>query len=525
MKLTMRKILIMVAMIPLVVTAIVMTIGSLYEIRESLYENQELMVKIAEQGFDGDVNKYSELGIDITVFEGDTRVESSIKNSIGTKASAIVIEEVLENGHEYISRDVDVNGESYLGYYVPTENGMLFAGRSNASIMETLSSMVRILVLLCVISIAIFTVIVVCVANSLNKLMKSSAAGLSNISDGDLTRKDFFEKKSIVLEINEINQAATKMVDNLREVVNKTTEVSESLSTTSKGVNSTTEMVFNSTNEISIAIEEIANGASDQSNAVQNMAISLTEITDDMNEAENNINDMTEYAENMENSSAEMKVKINESIDSMNKMSNGVNAINEQLRKTNELFEDVKNFIEIIDDIADQTKLLSINASIEAAQAGELGRGFAVVAENIKSMSDDTAKQAKEISGIIEGLIKDFEGCMKSICEIVDGNEKQKQSMDYVVSTFEILDSNIKKTMDKMGEVEGYIKSVAGKCTNAASEAEEMTAIAENSAAATEEITASIQEVNATLHNLEIEAKELAQSAILLEEKIGFFNV
>lgn len=512
-------------MIPLIVTAVIMTQGAMFEIKESLYENQEIMVKIAEQGFDGDVNKYTELGIDLTVFEGDTRVESSIANSVGTKASDVVIKEVLVGGHEYISRDVDVNGESYLGYYVPTENGMLFAGKSNESINETLSSMIKILVIICVISIVVFTVIILFVANLLSKLMNSSAEGLSNVSGGELIRKDFFEKKAITVEINEINEAAIKMVDNLREVVDKTTEVSTSLSATSKGVNDTATTVLNATNEISIAIEEIANGASDQSNAVQNMATNLTEITDDMNEAESNINDMTEYAENMENSSAEMKVKINESIVSMDKMSNGVNAINEQLQKTNELFEDVKKFIDIIDDIADQTKLLSINASIEAAHAGESGRGFAVVAENIKSMSDDTAKQAKEISVIIEGLIKDFAVCMKSISEIVDDNEKQKQSMDYVVSTFEVLDNNIKQTMDKMVEVEGHIKHVTNKCSSAASEAEEMTAIAENSAAATEEITASIQEVNATLHNLESEAKELAQDAELLEEEMRFFTV
>ncbi len=108
--------------------------------------------------------------------------------------------------------------------------------------------------------------------------MNSSAEGLSNVSGGELTRKDFFEKKAITVEINEINGAAIKMVDNLREVVDKTTEVSTSLSATSKGVNDTATTVLNATNEISIAIEEIANGASDQSNAVQNMATNLTEI-------------------------------------------------------------------------------------------------------------------------------------------------------------------------------------------------------------------------------------------------------
>lgn len=525
MKLTIKQILLMVALIPLFCTVLLISGLSIYEVNKTLYENQETMVKIAEQGFDGNVDKYKSLGIDITVFEGDTRVESSIKDSIGTKASEKVIQEVLQKGNTYLSKNVDVNGESYVGYYVPTENGMLFAGKPNSTIKEALNKVIITMLITSIISTIIFILIVVYVARLIGNLMKDSAKGLNNVSSGDLKQKEAFEKDAITKEINEINKAAINMVDNLRGVVGKTGEVSLSLSDTSKNVSATAETVLSATNEISIAIEEIANGATEQSGAVQNIAESLSGITESMEEAKKNVSDMSNYSETVEHNSMDMKEKINESIVSMEKMSNGVTEINRQIEKTNELFEQMKGFIDIIDDIADQTKLLSINASIEAAHAGESGRGFAVVAENIKAMSDDTAKQAKEISIIIEGLIKDFAGCMDSIKGIVSDNEKQKESMNFVVNTFETLDINIKQTRNMILEVEGHIKSVSERCVTVASDAEEMTAIAENSAAATEEITASIQEVNATLHGLEGEAKELAEDAKTLEEELKFFSV
>lgn len=525
MKLTIRKILIMTAMIPLMATAVTMTCGALYEVKESLYENQELAVRTAARGFTGDIRAYGDLGIDITVFEGDVRTESSIAGSIGTKASAVVTEEVLKGGHEYISRDVDVNGQSYLGYYVPTENGMLFAGKSNESIMDTLKSVVKILVTMCIISVILFTAIVIYVSGLIGRLLKGSAEGLGIISDGNLTETEIFRRKALTTELADINSAALKMTDNIKKVVGDTARVGTTLTETSGEVNTTAETVLNATNEISLAIEEIANGATDQSNSVQNMAAGLAEISNDMNEAGNNIADMTDCAENMKNSSTEMKKRIDESISGMEKMNAGIGVISRQLKKTDELFGDVRKFIEIINDIADRTKLLSINAAIEAAHAGEAGKGFTVVAENIKSMSEDTTGQAKEISSIIEGLVKDFDACMDSIGSIVADNAEQKRNMEYVSEAFDTLNENIRKTAGRIAEVDGHIKNVTGKCTAAATEAEEMTAIAENAAAATEEITAGIQEVNATLHNLEGKAGELARTAVMLEDEISFFRV
>ena len=118
----MRKILILISSIPLTIAVLLVTIASLVIVKDELYESSEQMVMMAEQHFDGNVNGFIDYDIDITVFEGDTRVESSIVGSIGSKASEKVIEEVLVNGNTYLSRKVDVNGQDYLGYYVPTED-------------------------------------------------------------------------------------------------------------------------------------------------------------------------------------------------------------------------------------------------------------------------------------------------------------------------------------------------------------------------------------------------------------------
>lgn len=524
MKMTMRKLLLLITLIPTIATAIIVAIGSVYEVNKSLYENQELIVKIAEEGFDGNVEKYKDLGIDLTVFEGDTRVESSIPNSVGTKASDIVIEEVLVKGNEYINRNVDVNGESYLGYYVPIEGGMLFAGKSNASIQDTLFSVVRLICILCIIPVVIFIIISTIISNKVNKIMGDSAKGLELIASGDLTHRKLFPKATIY-ENNKINGAALGMIDTLHVIVDKTMQVSDSLSDSSNTVNITAETVLSATNEISSAIEEIANGATRQSSSVQNMANSIFKMKDNTDETKQNIENVSNYSQAIEKDSKDMKEKINDAIAGMEQMNVGITQIDEQLQKTNIMFEEMNKFVGIINDIANQTKLLSLNASIEAARAGESGRGFSVVAETIKTMSEDTAKQSSEISDIIKNLIKDFAVCMESIKVIVNDNQTQRRNMNYVVDTFKVLDENINKTREKIIETEQYMDELAKECNAIASDAEDMTAIAENSAAATEEITASIEEVNSTLHNLESEAKELQHGAETLKGELKFFKI
>lgn len=128
-----QKILLLV-IIPLIFLGTVLAILTTYISSDSKVKDNLKMLEIAVDGFNGDVNAFKGDDIDITVFEGDTRVESSIEGAVGTKATEEVIQIVLKEGKEYQTRDVLVNGVDYMGYYRPIEGGMLFAGRPKAEI-------------------------------------------------------------------------------------------------------------------------------------------------------------------------------------------------------------------------------------------------------------------------------------------------------------------------------------------------------------------------------------------------------
>lgn len=113
---------------------------------DEFYYRTESLLKTAVEGYTDDTNYLKDISnIDITVFEGDTRVSSSIENSIGTKASSEVIERVLKNKENYFSRNVDVNGVNYCGYYKWTDTGMIFAGQEKSSLSKLVNTIVLIL--------------------------------------------------------------------------------------------------------------------------------------------------------------------------------------------------------------------------------------------------------------------------------------------------------------------------------------------------------------------------------------------
>lgn len=134
-----------------------------------MYLRIEETLKVAVEGYTGDVNylRNADNVIDITVFENDTRIKSSIPNVIGTKASADVVEKVLKNKETCFIRAIDIQGTEYCGYYIPTDNGMLFAGKPSADIKKLIMAILLIttgmaigLVVVCAISTALIVNII-----------------------------------------------------------------------------------------------------------------------------------------------------------------------------------------------------------------------------------------------------------------------------------------------------------------------------------------------------------------------------
>ena len=203
--------LILITILPMLISGLAIGIFSMVLAKNYLNHEQETILKTAVEGYSDDVNAFKELDIDITVFKGDTRTESSIKGVTGTKASEKVIEAVLNGKEDYFDTDVDVNGTAYYGYYIPVNGGMLFAGKPQTMVQKNLNSMTTYVLLICIAFLAVFGLMGFITAKNMAKQIQTLSKSIKGISDGDLSVRNHILDSKSKDEISETNRAAKHM--------------------------------------------------------------------------------------------------------------------------------------------------------------------------------------------------------------------------------------------------------------------------------------------------------------------------
>ena len=192
--------------------------------------------------------------------------------------------------------------------------------------------------------------------------------------------------------------------------------------------------------------------------------------------------------------------------------------------KVNEVVDKVSDIIEVIEGISGQTNLLSLNASIEAARAGDAGKGFAVVAEEIRVLSDNTKSELSNIKDITNALVTECDACVLTSQEVVADNAKQKEEIMLVINEFSNLDQQINLTAEKAEEIQQQMAQMVKLNEDVASSSASLADVSSANAAATEEMTANIEELNAMMTGVADMAARMQMQAQELNEILGFFN-
>ena len=212
-------------------------------------------------------------------------------------------------------------------------------------------------------------------------------------------------------------------------------------------------------------------------------------------------------------------VRINETT------SNAIGVVNEQTRATNVSAEKIRDAVEVIQGIASQTNLLSLNASIEAARAGEMGAGFAVVAGEIRNLADSSAKSADVIKDIIQELIVNANESVDMMRDVLNDTESERTALVDTQSAFEALKTEVAEVSKASTNISEQMVKLNDSRSIVTSATENLSATSEESAAATEETSASMQELSATIENCTADVEALAKLSSSLESKVEVFKL
>lgn len=472
----------------------------------------------------------------VTIFIGKTRRLTTLTDHstgqriVGTDASDEVWNAVSA-GQVYEAEDLLINGTDYSACYVPLENtdgkiiGMVFAGEPTTQVQSFILTSVLKFVIATMVIMVIVVIIDIYVCRRISRSIVLTEAPLTALSEGDLSVNVSETVLKRTDEIGAMGRATENVLTKLREIVGKLQTTAAGLHEAGSALDSMAQTSSNATEEISRAVEDISKGAVSQAEEIESASAEISNMGQMIEEIVHNVGSLTETSKSMSaagDASTETMVNLSESND---RTSAAITGIGEQIRLTDEATKRISEATELITSIASQTNLLSLNASIESARAGEAGRGFAVVATEIQKLALQSNDAAVEIRQIIDSLLTESAKTMEQMREAEALMKEQQEKLDETKGRFGEVSDGISVSREGTERIRVSADSCDGARATVMDVISNLSAISEENAASSEETTASMQELNATLNMLAGKAGELMQISEELNEDMKFFKM
>ena len=477
-------------------------------------------------------------GMDVTFFYGDRRIMTSALDSNGDRilnspAGERIVEKVLQNGEEYFSNSVSLDGVMNYGYFMPVYQngsddeiiGMVFVGTDKENKDAVVNGIIF------GIGAAVCVAMILCIgvglklATSISHNIKKSISIMGKVAEGDLTvwvDDKMLKRKD---EIGDLSRVTVKLKDTLKGILKGISENSASLLEASRALGNAADTTNGTMNEVQDAVSQVVANSTEQSKNSESTSENMRIMGEHITETSTEVDTLNQNAASMQKSSKKTAdtlaqlCHINEEVERI------IGEVKEQTDRTNVSIQKINTAMEFITSIAEETNLLSLNASIEAARAGESGRGFAVVADQIKKLAEQSNQSGHEIEETTKALMEDSAREMEIMQRMQEIITEQSGSMQETRANVSEVLKEIEDSMQSILQIRESTGRLAESRGEVMEAVEKLSQIAHDNVDSTQQTYTETQEVLDTFRQVYDSAEQLKKIADELAESMQYFKM
>ena len=471
--------------------------------------------------------------IDISIFSKDNIVITTAKDTKTGKAKKIVINDsvvksVFKGGYEDFNANMTIDGKEQYMYAIPmlqTDKSevmaMMVVSCNKEQAIKTTNRTVNIVIIIILVLVIVISILTILFSRGITNSLKAGFKALETLSQGNLKIDASMLKLKRRDEIGEMSRSIYKLSQEFRKMISNNINLTADIEDTANDLDITAKKTKESINTIDVAMDTMANTAKKQANIVEDVNSDMIDLGEIIKETYGEIKTINDYNIGMQNSSKVANKVVGELTYIRESLNSIIEVINQQTTDTYHLTKEINKYAEMIASFADETNLLALNASIEAARVGEQGKGFAIVATQIQSLADQSNVVSNDISKTINKLVNDSKKSMATMGQVNSVIEKLNTNIDDTREIFNTVNEGIGSSLKGLKKIEDKAAVMDDSRASMMMVINDLAKVAQQNikcAADTEEITKHIG-------NLFIEVNNIKNATERLVESIDIFEV
>ncbi len=474
-------------------------------------------------------------GLEVSFLFGNSRTITTVRNPNGARANGIGIPKEnygrIESGEEFFVTGYSVAGNLFYAYYQPLVNsdgtvvGAIEAAVDSSSVKKTINAQIWGIVAFSMMFVVIAAVAVVLLSKGLVKGLTAIRKYLHKIANGDLGAQPEIAMQNRDDELGDIYRMAIRLQTTLRQIVN---EIKQSANRLNESADQLTDMAQNTNDvvgDVIRAVAEISEGAKQQADDTSETNDNIMRMSRQIESIVVDVEKLNVNASKMAQEETESERIINELNVSNNETKEAVMQVADQITLMSNSIRDITGALDMIRNVADETTLLALNASIEAARVGEAGRGFAVVAQQINKLAEQSNSSIGKIEAVIDSVVSTSERMVVIMADVKGKMEQQQEKLDETMQKSVAVAGEVENSKQKIEVIRGSVDSLNEFGNTIGGAVSNLAAVSYENAASADSTKDSADAMSVTMNELREASEQLVNLSKELEQSLGLFKM